>query len=82
MKATRNHINESVGVHVIAETEWVESVKDPGYRTKTLKLSNNATVEVLRPILSPDERAKREAEVVAVCGSALSNYYKRKESNS
>jgi hypothetical protein len=40
---------------------WVEGIY-PGYRTKTIKIGN-ATVEINRPILSPEEQAKREEQV-------------------
>lgn len=34
-----------------------------GYRTKVIRVGN-ATVEINRPILSPDEQAKREEAVI------------------
>lgn len=41
--------------------EWVTGIHD-GYRTKVIRVGN-ATVEINRPILSPDEQAKREETV-------------------
>ncbi len=41
--------------------EWVTGIHE-GYRTKTIRVGN-ATVEINRPILSPDEQAKREEAV-------------------
>lgn len=45
-----------------ASDVWVEGI-NPGYRTKTIKVGN-CTVEINRPILTAEERAKREAEVI------------------
>ena len=42
--------------------EWVTGIHE-GYRTKVIQVGN-ATVEINRPILSPDEQAKRERQVV------------------
>lgn len=44
---------------LISQTEWRTDIK-PGYRSKTLYLSGNVTVELHRPILDEKERAKRE----------------------
>ena len=46
----------------MTESEWVTDVY-PGYRTKTIRVGN-ATVEISRPILSPEEQAKAEARVI------------------
>ena len=49
---------------VISMTEsnaWVEGI-NPGYRTKTIKYGN-CTIEINRPILTDEERLKREEEV-------------------
>ena len=46
----------------MTESEWVTDVY-PGYRTKTIRVGN-ATIEINRPILSPEERAKAEARVI------------------
>ena len=43
---------------------WVEGI-NPGYRTKIIKVGN-CTVEINRPILTAEERQKREAEVIRV----------------
>ena len=40
---------------------WVTGVH-PGYRTKVVKTAN-ATIEINRPILAPEEQARREEEV-------------------
>ena len=39
--------------------DWMESKEYPGYRVKHLRYKN-ATIEVYRPILSDEERIKRE----------------------
>ena len=41
---------------------WTTGVHD-GYRTKVIQVGN-CTVEINRPILSPDEQAKREESVI------------------
>ena len=45
----------------MTESEWVTDIH-PGYRTKTIKVGN-ATIEINRPILTPEEQAEREATV-------------------
>ena len=42
-------------------TEWVTGIHE-GYRTKVIRVGN-AIIEINRPILSPDEQAKREDAV-------------------
>ena len=42
--------------------EWTTGVR-PGYRTKTLR-HGNCTIIVHRPILEPDEMARRERQVI------------------
>lgn len=42
----------------MTESEWVTDIH-PGYRTRTIKVGN-ATIEINRPILSPEEQARRE----------------------
>ena len=41
--------------------EWREDIK-PGYRTRTFK-HGNCTITVHRPILTDEERIKREEEI-------------------
>lgn len=43
------------------ESEWRTDVH-PGYRTKTIRVGN-ATVEINRPILTDEERRRRENQV-------------------
>ena len=45
----------------MTESEWVTDV-NPGYRTKTIRVGN-ATITINRPILDPEERAKREEAI-------------------
>lgn len=40
----------------------------PGYYTKIVK-TKNATIEINRPILTPEEQARREARVIDVLKS-------------
>ena len=42
--------------------DWVTGIRD-GYRTKVIRVGN-ATVEIHRPILTPEEQAKREETVI------------------
>ena len=46
----------------MTESEWRTDI-NPGYRTRTIKVGN-ATIEINRPILSPEEQARREAIVI------------------
>lgn len=41
---------------------WTTDVH-PGYRTKVIRVGN-ATIEIHRPILTEDERNKRENQVI------------------
>lgn len=41
---------------------WVTGIHE-GYRTKVIQVGN-VTVEINRPILSPEEQAKRERQVL------------------
>lgn len=43
-------------------SEWVTGVHD-GYRTQVIKVGN-CTVEINRPILTPEEQKRREALVI------------------
>jgi hypothetical protein len=43
-------------------SEWRTDVHE-GYRTRTLRLEN-CTIEINRPILTPEEQKKREARVI------------------
>ena len=42
--------------------EWVTGIRE-GYRTKTIRVGN-ATIEIHRPILTDEERSKRENQVM------------------
>lgn len=44
------------------DSEWTTNVHE-GYRTKVLKVGN-CTVEINRPILSPQEQKRREDQVI------------------
>ena len=43
-------------------TEWKTNVHD-GYRTKVIKVGN-CTVEINRPILTPEEQKRREDRII------------------
>ena len=43
-------------------SEWTTNVHE-GYRTKVLKVGN-CTVEINRPILTPEEQKRREKQVI------------------
>jgi hypothetical protein len=43
-------------------TEWQTDVRE-GYRTKTIQMGN-CTIEIHRPILTPDEQRKREKQII------------------
>jgi hypothetical protein len=42
--------------------EWVTGIHE-GYRTKVIKVGN-ATIEINRPILTPEEQKRREDQVI------------------
>lgn len=46
----------------MTESEWRTDIH-PGYKTKIIK-TKNATIEINRPILAPEEQARREARVI------------------
>ena len=54
------------------DSEWNTNVHE-GYRTKVLKVGN-CTIEINRPILTPEEQKRREARVI----DALKHYRERK----
>ena len=43
-------------------SEWATGVHE-GYRTKVLKVGN-CTIEINRPILTPEEQKKREGQII------------------
>lgn len=43
-------------------SEWVTGIRE-GYRTKVIKVGN-ATVEIHRPILTPEEQKRVEEQVI------------------
>ena len=45
----------------MTESDWVTGINE-GYRTKTIKVGN-CTIEINRPILTPDEQRRREEAV-------------------
>lgn len=57
---------------------WTPSQDHPGYMVKTLK-KGNCTIEILRPILTNEERAKVEAQIKTRAEKVLRDYYIRKE---
>ena len=54
----------------MTESEWRTDIR-PGYKTKIIQ-TDNATITIHRPLLSPEEQTRREAEVT----QALSNFGK------
>lgn len=57
---------------------WTPSQDHPGYMVKTLK-KGNCTIEILRPILTTEERARVEAQIKTRAERILRDYYIRKE---
>ena len=57
-------------------SNWIPSAKNPGYIEKTIK-SGAATITILRPILSEEEKAKRTEDVRATLESVMREHYKR-----
>lgn len=55
---------------------WKVSETDPGYMTQTVVVGR-ITVEVLRPILSAEERAKREKQIMSSVARTLAPYLRK-----
>ncbi len=60
--------------------DWTPSETCPGYREKTIQ-RGAATIAILRPVLTDDERARREQHAREVLGSVLRDYIRKKEVN-
>ena len=54
-------------------SEWTTDVHE-GYRTKVLKVGN-CTIEINRPILTPEEQKRREDQVI----EAMKRFGKEKQ---
>jgi hypothetical protein len=57
-------------------SEWTSTL--PGYRTKTIQ-HGSCTIIVHRPVLTEQERTKREKQIQDSLGRGLSEYLRRKE---
>lgn len=57
---------------------WKVSEEDPGYMVKTIVVGN-VTCEILRPILEPEERVKREKQIMNSIAAGLAPYVSRRE---
>lgn len=60
-------------------SDWRTDI-NPGYRTKTLQHGNCAII-VHRPILTKEEAAKRERQVLDAMGSMMRDYIFKGERN-
>lgn len=63
--------------------EWIPSPDYPGHYQKTMK-RGNATLIVVRPILSPEEQKRREAATIRAAEqflASLENQKRRSEGN-
>ena len=58
--------------------QWKVSEEDPGYMVKTIVVGN-VTCEILRPILEPEERARREKQIMNSIATGLAPYVSRRE---
>ena len=61
--------------------KWKESEADPGYMTQTITVGR-ITVEVLRPILSADERAKREKQIMSSIARTMAPHMRKERGES
>ena len=52
---------------------WKVSEECPGYMIKTIVVGN-VTCDIFRPILSPEERAKREKQIMSNIARTLAPY--------
>ena len=55
------------------KNDWRVSEDDPGYMVKTIVVGN-VTCDILRPILTPAERAKRERETARDLARIIAPY--------
>lgn len=53
--------------------DWKISEEYPGYVVKTV-VRNNVTCDILRPMLTPEERAKRERRIAKELARTLAKY--------
>lgn len=60
--------------------EWKVSEEDPGYMVKTIVVGN-VTCDILRPILTPEERARREAQIMDSVARGLAPYVRKERMN-
>lgn len=58
---------------------WRVSEEKPGYMVKTIVVGN-VTCNILRPILTPEERAKREKQIMSSIARTMAPYL-REECN-
>ena len=58
--------------------DWTLSAEQPGYRFKTLE-HQYGTVNIYRPILTPEEASKREKEVMDALVPIMMAYGRRKD---
>ena len=60
--------------------EWRVSEEDPGYMVKTIVVGN-VTCDILRPILAPEERAKREKQIMQSIARTMAPYIRKERMN-
>lgn len=57
--------------------DWTPSVEHPGYIEKTIQ-KGTATVVILRPVLSEDERTRRESTTRTALEGVMRDYLHRR----
>lgn len=55
--------------------EWIPSAKNPGYIEKTIQCGA-ATITLLRPLLSEDEKAHRTEQARNVLANVMREHYR------
>ena len=60
---------------------WKVSEKKPGYMVKTIVVGN-VTVDILRPILTPEERAKREDRMMTNIANIMAPHLRKERTSS
>lgn len=58
-------------------SDWTPSVDNPGYIEKTIH-TGTATVTISRPVLSKEERTRREAETRTALEGVMRDYLHRR----
>lgn len=74
---TTTHNGKNCRMEYEYSEDWTLSEERPGYHFKTLRYKN-CTINVYSPILTPEEKEKREKHVIRILESVMGDYLRRK----